>query len=156
MIHKLFFAWFALFFLRFGGDSSSSSSNSTSTTNVDKRQVVDGQGLGVSSDSSTVNVTQTDGGSVKNALDFAKEFGNSGLNFASSSLDSVVGLMLETIKSQAETGRAALTFANSANDKAMNFAFDAGKPDASLAQNYGKYLTIAAGLAALVYLWKGK
>jgi hypothetical protein len=59
------------FICRFGGDSSSSSSNTTNTTNVDKRQVVDANGIGVSSDSSTVTVNNTtlDGGIVNKALD---------------------------------------------------------------------------------------
>lgn len=54
-----------------GGSSSSSSSNQTSTTNIDKRQVVDTGGIGVSSDSSTVTVNnQTlDAGIVTKALD---------------------------------------------------------------------------------------
>lgn len=54
-----------------GGSSSSSSSNQTS--NVDKRQVVDGQGIGVSSDSSTVSVTNNslDGNAIGKAFDFA-------------------------------------------------------------------------------------
>ena len=69
-----------LFFIEFvtcsisGGDSSSSSSNSTSTTNIDKRQVVDTGGIGVSSDSSTVTVTNNslDAGIVNTALDVVK------------------------------------------------------------------------------------
>lgn len=56
-----------------GGDSSSSSSNATTTTSIDKRQVVDGAGIGVSSDSSTVNTTytvnQTDQGALQKASD---------------------------------------------------------------------------------------
>lgn len=142
MIHRLFFAWFALFFCRFGGDSSSSSSNQTTTTNVDKRQVVDGQGLGVSSDSSTVNVSQLDGGAIDSAF-----------NFASSGLDSAARMMLETMKRQSETEKAALTFASNVNDGAMRFAFDAGKPDASLVQNFGKYLSLAGGILGLALLW---
>jgi hypothetical protein len=57
-----------------GGSSSSSSSTSTTTNSVDKRQVVDNGAVGVSSDSSTVNVTymQTDYGSIANALNLAK------------------------------------------------------------------------------------
>lgn len=60
--------------LYFGGDSSSSSSNSTSTTNIDKRQVVDAGGIGVSSDQSTVSVTNNalDAGIVNTALDVVK------------------------------------------------------------------------------------
>lgn len=70
-IHKYFAA---LFICSFGGDSSSSSSNSTTTTNVDKRQVVDAGGIGVSSDQSTVTVTNNalDAGIVNTALDVVK------------------------------------------------------------------------------------
>ena len=48
--------------------SKSSTSNATETNNVDKRQVVD-NGVGVSSDSSTVTVNVLDEGIVKAALD---------------------------------------------------------------------------------------
>lgn len=51
-----------------GGGGSSSSSSSSSTTNTDKRMVVD-QGIGISSDSSTVNVQALDGQIVSKALD---------------------------------------------------------------------------------------
>lgn len=51
-----------------GGGGSSSSSSSSSTTNVDKRMVVD-QGIGISSDQSTVNVQALDGQIVQKALD---------------------------------------------------------------------------------------
>ncbi|MGQ0750605.1 MAG: hypothetical protein ACT4PS_08730 [Betaproteobacteria bacterium] len=55
----------------FGGGGSSSSTQ-TSTQNIDKRQVVDGASVGVSSDSSTVHVTSTDHASVNAAIDLAK------------------------------------------------------------------------------------
>lgn len=80
-IFKLHQYFTALFICSFGGDSSSSSSNSTTTTNVDKRQVVDAGGIGVSSDSSTVSVNNSslDAGAisaassnVNNALDVVK------------------------------------------------------------------------------------
>lgn len=51
-----------------GGSSSSSSSNTTTTQTTDKRMVID-QGIGVSSDSSTVTVNALDGGVVQKALD---------------------------------------------------------------------------------------
>lgn len=51
-----------------GGGGGSSSSNSTSTQTTDKRMVVD-NGIGISSDSSTVNVTTLDAGIVSKALD---------------------------------------------------------------------------------------
>lgn len=52
-----------------GGSSSSSQSSSTTTTNTDKRLVVDGGSLGISSDSSTVNVQTLDAGIVNKALE---------------------------------------------------------------------------------------
>lgn len=55
-----------------GGGSSSSSSNATTTTNIDRRQVVAEGAVGLASDSSTVNVTMTDDGIVKAALDVVK------------------------------------------------------------------------------------
>lgn len=55
-----------------GGDSSSANTTQTTTQNTDKRQVVDGNSVGVSSDSSTVNVTSTDHAAVAAAFDLAK------------------------------------------------------------------------------------
>lgn len=55
-----------------GGSSSSSSSNATTTTNTDKRLVVSDSAIGLSSDSSTVNITTTDQGAIKGALDIVK------------------------------------------------------------------------------------
>lgn len=51
-----------------GGKSNSSTSSATTTNTTDKRQVVD-NGVGVSSDSSTVTVNVLDEGIVKAALD---------------------------------------------------------------------------------------
>lgn len=51
-----------------GGDSSSSSSTSSNTTNVDRR-LVNESGIGISSDSSTINIQNLDGEIVKKALD---------------------------------------------------------------------------------------
>lgn len=51
-----------------GGGGSSSSSTSTTTQNYDKRVAVE-TGVGLSSDSSTVNVTTLDAGIVTKALD---------------------------------------------------------------------------------------
>ena len=51
-----------------GGGGSSKSSNTTTTQATDKRMVVD-QGIGISSDSSTVTVNSLDAGIVAKALD---------------------------------------------------------------------------------------
>lgn len=50
-----------------GGGSSSSSSNAQQTTNVDRRQVVGESAVGVSSDSSTVNISVLDSGAIDKA-----------------------------------------------------------------------------------------
>lgn len=56
-----------------GSSKSSSSSNQTTTTNnIDRRQVVAENGLGVSSDSSTINITTLDAGIVQSAIDAVK------------------------------------------------------------------------------------
>lgn len=54
-----------------GGGSKSSSSSATTTTSTDKRIAVE-SGIGISSDSSTVNVQTLDGGIVHKALDTVK------------------------------------------------------------------------------------
>ncbi len=53
-----------------GKGGGSSSSNETTTQNIDKRLVVS-SGIGISSDSSTLNVTALDGGAIMSAFDFA-------------------------------------------------------------------------------------
>lgn len=57
------------------GGGSSKSSSSTTTTNADNRGVADNGSLVVSG-SSQANVTMTDLNAVTNALDFAKDTGN--------------------------------------------------------------------------------
>lgn len=54
-----------------GGGGSSSSSSNTTTNTTDKRMVVD-QGIGISSDQSTVNVQALDGKIVSQAMDTIK------------------------------------------------------------------------------------
>lgn len=49
--------------------SSSSSSNTTNTTNIDRRQVMSDGAIGVTSDSSTINIESMDAGVVNKALD---------------------------------------------------------------------------------------
>lgn len=52
----------------FDSNSSSSSSTTNNTTNVDKRLVTDNGSTGISSDSSTFNISNTDNGAVNAAL----------------------------------------------------------------------------------------
>lgn len=77
-----------------GGDSSSSSSQATTTTNLDKRQVVDNGGLGVSSDSSTVTVNTLDNGAINQAIDLSK----TGTTQAYTGLDHLLGFASEVLK----------------------------------------------------------
>lgn len=52
------------------GGGKGSSSSATTTTSIDKRLVVD-SGIGISSDTSTLNLEVLDGGAVADALAFA-------------------------------------------------------------------------------------
>lgn len=54
-----------------GGGDSSSTSTSTTTNNADRRFVVDTGSVGVSAEGSTVNVSSTDLGAVRSAIDLA-------------------------------------------------------------------------------------
>lgn len=121
-----------------GGSSSSSSSQSTTTTNVDKRQVVDNGAVGVSSDSSTVNVTTTDMGSIKAALQYAAE-NNQGLATAFDHLLAATiqleGMTTGTLKANNDL---ATQLAGTASDQAK-------AASTSLTQNQA--LIIAAGAA---------
>ena len=58
--------------------SYSASTNTSTTSNLDKRQVVDGNAIGVSSDTSTVHVSVLDDGAVRGAIRLAE---NSGAGF---------------------------------------------------------------------------
>lgn len=62
--------------------TSSSSQSAQTTTNVDKRQVVSDSAVGVSSDSSTVNISTLDSGAVNAAISLAASAdGQSGENY---------------------------------------------------------------------------
>lgn len=82
-----------------GGGSSSSSSTATTTQNTDKRQVVDNQSVGVSSDSSTVNVQMTDLGAISSAMQMLSN-GGQGI---SDSFDKVIGLADTLLKGSLDT-----------------------------------------------------
>lgn len=75
-----------------GGGSSSSSSTATTTQNTDKRQVVDNSSIGVSSDSSTVNVNYTDQGAVNQAVDLVRSAGAGALDAYKSLLAATLAL----------------------------------------------------------------
>lgn len=70
--------------------SSSSSTNTTNTTNIDRRQVMSDGAIGITSDSSTVNVQSMDAGLVKAALDVVSGVDASNRDGYSKLLDVVV------------------------------------------------------------------
>ncbi|MQY50833.1 hypothetical protein [Rhodocyclus gracilis] len=76
-----------------GGGSSSSSANTTTTNTTDKRLVVD-TGVGVSSDSSTVNVSVLDQGAINGAIDLAK----TGTVSAYSGIDKLLGFAKDVLE----------------------------------------------------------
>lgn len=85
-----------------GGDSSSSSSEATTTNNTDKRLVADTGSTGVTADQSKVDVitttntttynTSTDGGAVKQAIDLARDTGQTSLTGYKLLLDTTLKL----------------------------------------------------------------
>lgn len=76
-----------------GGGSESSSATTTTTTNTDKRQVVSDNGVGITSDASTVNVTMADQGTVLAAIDLSKLGANNQLAAYQSLLGTSAGLL---------------------------------------------------------------
>lgn len=81
-----------------GGGSSSSSATTTQTTSTDKRMVVD-NGVGVSSDSSTVTVNAVDLDAVSKAFDFAGASGAAVIT----TMDKVLGLADTVLKGSLAT-----------------------------------------------------
>lgn len=125
-----------------GGGSSSSNETTTTTTSTDKRQVVDNSSIGVSSDSSTVNVYATDDGAVKQAIELTGGVAEGALNGYRALLAATVALASSSEKTlQANT------------DLANTLASQPVKNQE--AQNTMKYGLIAvAGLAAYTFMRK--
>lgn len=100
-----------------GGGSSSSSSTSTQTTSTDKRMVVD-NGVGVSSDSSTVTVNATDLGAIGKAFDFATAAGGS----VTGTMDKVLGLADVLLRGSLDTVKGTNAVVSQAYETAKNTA----------------------------------
>lgn len=121
---------------------SSSSSNATTTTNTDKRQVVDNSSIGVSSDSSTVNVYATDQNSVAKAIDLTGAV-------ASGALDGYRALLAATVALAGNADKTTQANADLANTLAQQPVKD------QQANQYMKYGLIAVGgLAAFSLMRK--
>lgn len=129
-----------------GGDSSSSASTSSNSTAIDKRMVVD-SGVGVSSDSSTVNITSTDMGAVKSAFDFAGASGRSALEFAGESGERMVDSFDRVLK-LADTVLSGSLTANDKSASLMAQAFETAKTTASGSIDQ-KTMMVLAGVAAV-------
>lgn len=120
------------------GGSSSSSATTTQTTSTDKRMVVD-NGVGVSSDSSTVTVNAVDLGAVEAAFGFAEGSGA----LLAGSFDKVLKLA-DTV----------LTGSLNAADKStalVSSAFETAKNTASGSIDQ-KTMMVLAGVAAAAYI----
>lgn len=92
-----------------GGGSSSSTETSTSTQNIDKRQVVDTGSIGVTSDSSTVNVnaSYTDAGAIALGTSLAK----SGLDTAYAATQTAIDLSKSSTEASGKNVGEVLGFA---------------------------------------------
>ena len=127
-----------------GGSSSSKSSSSSSTTtvNTDRRQVVDGGSVGVSSDSSTVNVEMTDQGAVKSAIDLVRDSGAAAYLAYSDLLNATV-----TLGTQANKAIQSSTDLAGAVTQAQTGATEAEKEE-----EQKKQFMIYGGIAIATYL----
>lgn len=101
----------------------SESSNETTTQNIDKRLVVD-SGIGISSDSSSVNVTALDAGAINEAFEFA---------------NANVELMKSADALQGQTAAQLLGL----TDRVFTEAFKVLDKNASLVQSSGKLVSDA-------------
>lgn len=125
-----------------GGKSQSSNEANTTTTNTDKRQVVDNQSVGVSSDSSTVTVYATDNGAVDKAIELTG-------GVAAGALDGYRALLAATVALASKQD--GMQSANS--DLASSLAKPITKTvDGGNSLKYG--LIAVAGLAAFSFLGK--
>lgn len=130
-----------------GGGSSSSSSSSSSTTNIDKRLVVD-NGVGVSSDSSTVNVSALDNGAVTAGTDLAKKALDSIVTADAQqgqSLDNIIGLAGKLF----DGGFAMLKSSQDATNAAYSTATDLKTSTGTLDQRTIVILGISAAAAVV-------
>ena len=122
-----------------GGGGGSSSSNETTTQNIDKRLVVDA-GIGISSDSSSVNVTALDGGAVQAAFEFAGKSvdltGDTSLQLIALA-NSVFNRSFDVITENAEIVKAAGATVATAYDNAK------GEGDAKRLVAYGVIAAVA-------------
>lgn len=98
-----------------GGGSSSSSATTTQTTSTDKRMVVD-NGVGVSSDSSTVTVNALDLGAIGKAFDFATAAGGT----VAGTMDKVLGLADVILKGSIDAVKGTNAVVSQAYETAKN------------------------------------
>lgn len=125
-----------------GSKSESSNEANTTTTNTDKRQVVDNQSVGVSSDSSTVTVYATDDGAVKQAIDLTG-------GVAQGALDGYRALLAATVALASKQGDMQATNSSLANSLATPIIKNKDDGD-----NLKYGLIAVAGLAAFSFLGK--
>lgn len=133
-----------------GGNSTSSTTNQT--LNTDRRQVVDGGSLGLSSDSSTINITSLDAGAISDAKEIAVSALTNNATNAGKLLDTAALLF----SSQQKALDVSATLANSLAAKTSGTE-DAGlaTPDTINTKMKATALAAVAAVAALAY-FKGK
>jgi hypothetical protein len=133
-----------------GPGSDSSQHTSSNTTNTDKRLVVDTGSVGVSSDSSNVNVTATDHDTVARSFDLARTSSEQTLNTVSKALgfaSDAAGANLVAIQ-EAEAG--ALGFAGKSLDFASKSLAAVQASGAGLSDAYKSAAQLSSGQAYLV------
>ena len=135
-----------------GGSSSSSSSTASTTANTDKRMVIDGNSLGVSSDSSTVNVTALDGGAIDKAgaaVQAALDTVQANDAIQGQNLSGIIGLAGQLFKGGFESLKTSQGQAQTALQTALQSAV---QPSATIPNN----LLIAGGVAMVALVAIGR
>lgn len=153
LLHPFYLISF--FELSFGGKSSSSSASTSNTTNIDKRLVVDNGAIGISADSSNVNVNVLDGNAINQAFDFAGDAGIAALDFANKSLSQMIALAVDrdkvtTAAAQAVTDSAMQSINEIGTSSAAAVAA-AKEETTGTAKSYQNLLIVGAVAAAGVW-----
>lgn len=132
-----------------GGSSKSSANSSQTTSNVDKRLVVDGGAIGISSDNGSVAVNVLDGGAIQAALALA---------------DNVDARSGEGLKVLAELGRQLFDESFKVLDKntalaaevsrSVGSAYEVAQSSVSGARDQQKILLIVGAVAVAFIVWR--
>lgn len=140
--------------------TSARTSTSTSTSNLDKRQVVSDQGIGVSADGSSVLVNVLDGGSIAGAFSLAKQVDltssrnfRDALGFADETYDRASNVLDKSL-SLVERNGATLSNAFGNSLTALQSAYSEARGEGTQKNILTAVALVAVGIVAVTQLKK--